>query len=61
MSKILEKSPADPQRPDQEKNREELLNRIRARVKTGFYARGDVMKDVADALFHNPSAFENLP
>ena len=61
MKKAMEKSALEVQRADHEESREELLNRVRTRVKAGFYGRTDVLRDVADALFHNPSAFENLP
>jgi hypothetical protein len=29
-------------------------------VDKGFYARNEVLQDVADALLMNPAAFENL-
>ncbi len=61
MKKMMEPLSSDVRRVDQEENKEERIARIRARVKTGFYARTDVMQDVADALFYDPSAFENLP
>ena len=60
MKKPTMPSP-DVRKVDQEENREERIARIRARVKTGFYTRADVMRDVADALLYDPSAFENLP
>lgn len=61
MNKPVEKPAQGVQRSDREETREELLIRIRTRVKAGFYGRTEVVRDVADALFHNPSAFENLP
>lgn len=61
MNKPMERSVQGVQRSVPEETREELLVRIRARVKAGFYTRTEVVRDVADALFHNPSAFENLP
>lgn len=60
MKKTTMPSP-DVRRVDQEESKEERIVRIRARVKTGFYTRADVMRDVADALLYDPSAFENLP
>ncbi len=41
-------------------SRKEKLSRIRAQVDKGFYARNEVLQDVADALLMNPAAFENL-
>ncbi len=61
MKKVMDKSALEVQRADHEESREETLDRVRTRVKAGFYGRPDVLRDVADALFHNPSAFENLP
>lgn len=61
MKKTVEELSPDVHRADQKESKEERLARIRARVKTGFYARTDVMRDVADALLYDPSAFENLP
>ncbi|GEM_PF-6694207 len=61
MKKTVEESSSDVHRADRKESREERLARIRARVKAGFYARSDVMRDVADALLYDPSAFENLP
>ncbi|MDA0748860.1 MAG: hypothetical protein O2954_20270 [bacterium] len=40
--------------------RQEKLRRIQAQVNKGFYTQEDVLRDVADALLMNPSAFENL-
>lgn len=59
--KTMEKPASEVHKADQGESREERLTRIRARVKSGFYARTDVMRDVADALLYDPSAFENLP
>jgi hypothetical protein len=61
MKKMMVVLSPDVRRVDPEENREERIARIRARVKTGFYTRADVMRDVADALLYDPSAFENLP
>ena len=41
-------------------DREEKLKRIRNQVNSGYYSRGDVLKDVADALLMNPEPFESL-
>ena len=41
-------------------SRVQKLRRIRSQVKDGYYSRGDVLKDVADALMMNPEPFENL-
>jgi hypothetical protein len=61
MKKMMVVLSPDVRRVDPEENREERIARIRARVKTGFYTRADVMRDVADALLYDPSAFDNLP
>jgi hypothetical protein len=61
MKKTVEELSPDAHRTDPKESREERILRIRARVKAGFYARSDVMRDVADALLYDPSAFENLP
>jgi len=61
MKKPMDTLSPDARRADQEENRAERIVRIRARVKAGFYTRSDVMRDVADALLYDPSAFENLP
>lgn len=61
MKKRVEGLSPDVHRADPKESKEERLARIRARVKAGFYARTDVMRDVADALLYDPSAFENLP
>ncbi len=61
MNRKSQKPASELQRADKQETREERLDRIRARVKIGFYTRADVMRDVADALLYDPSAFENLP
>jgi len=40
--------------------RREKLSRIRNQVSSGFYARDEVLRDIADALLMNPAPFENL-
>ena len=55
------KNDSDVQKTREEESREERLARVRARLQAGFYARPEVMRDVADAMFYDPSAFENLP
>lgn len=61
MKKPMDTLSPNVHRADQEESKEERIARIRTRVKAGFYARSDVMRDVADALLYDPSAFENLP
>lgn len=41
-------------------DRNEKIKRIREQVSSGYYSRGDVLKDVADALLMNPEPFESL-
>ena len=41
-------------------SREDKIHRIRSQVSEGFYGQNEVMKDVAEALLMNPTAFENL-
>ena len=51
--------PVDPDGQPAETRREKL-SRIRNQVSSGFYARDEVLRDIADALLMNPAPFENL-
>ncbi|MDP6779605.1 MAG: hypothetical protein QGI83_22815 [Candidatus Latescibacteria bacterium] len=55
----LKPLPPDPDGQPRE-TRQEKLRRIREQVSQGFYAKDEVLRDVADALMMNPTPFENL-